>query len=55
MVGLVVGNEGQGVSQQISEICKANVKIPMKECVESLNAAISGSIIMYEIAKKTLK
>ena len=53
-IGLVVGNEGQGVSQELREICTQKVRIPMKEGVESLNASISGAIIMYEIAKKHL-
>ena len=53
-VGVVVGNEGQGVSDKISNICKYKVKIPMKPLVESLNASISGAIIMYEIAKNSL-
>lgn len=52
IVGVVVGNEGQGVCEQIAELCSKKVKIPMKEGVESLNASISGAIIMYEIAKK---
>ena len=51
-LGLVVGNEGQGVSKEISALCKTTVRIPMKEGVESLNASISGAIIMYQIAKK---
>ncbi len=50
-VGVVVGNEGQGVSKEISKICTSCIKIPMTNKVESLNAAISGSIIMYQIAK----
>lgn len=49
-VGIVVGNEGQGVGKNISELCQDSVSIPMKRGVESLNAAISGSIIMYSIA-----
>lgn len=52
-VGIVVGNEGQGVSDDIASLCKFSVKIPMRK-VESLNAAISGSIIMYQIAKSYL-
>lgn len=51
IVGVVVGNEGQGVCNQIANLCSKTVKIPMKEGVESLNASISGAIIMYEIAK----
>ena len=50
-VGIVIGNEGQGLSDEISKLCYTSVKIPMKEGIESLNAGVSGSIIMYEIAK----
>lgn len=53
-VGVVVGNEGQGVSEDISKLCSRSVRIPMQK-VESLNAAISGSIIMYEITKNLIK
>lgn len=51
-VGVVVGNEGQGVSDEIANLCDMTVKIPMKQGIESLNAGVSGSIIMYEINKK---
>ena len=51
IVGVVIGNEGQGVYEEISKLCKLSVSIPMKNNVESLNASVSGSIIMYEIAK----
>ncbi|MBO5394402.1 MAG: RNA methyltransferase [Clostridia bacterium] len=50
-IGLVVGNEGQGVSDNLISICSHKVKIPMQSGVESLNAAVSGAIIMYQIAK----
>ena len=49
--GVVIGNEGQGVSDQISALCKKTLSLPMKKGVESLNASISGAIIMYQIAK----
>lgn len=49
--GVVIGNEGQGVSDQISALCKKSLSLPMKKGVESLNASISGAIIMYQIAK----
>ncbi len=55
IVGVVVGNEGQGVSEEISRICTKTVRIPMQEGIESLNASISGAIIMYQIAKDSLK
>lgn len=54
-VGIVVGNEGKGVCKEISEICSRTVSIPMKKGIESLNAGVSGSIIMYEINKNLLK
>ena len=48
-VGVVLGNEGQGVCDAIAEICKSTIKIPMNKSLESLNVAVSGSIIMFEI------
>ena len=53
-IGVVVGNEGQGVSDELVSISKQKVKIPMQTGVESLNAAISGAVIMYQIAKNDL-
>lgn len=53
-IGVVIGNEGQGVSEKISKLCVDSVKIPMQKGIESLNAAVSGSIIMYQINKKRL-
>ncbi len=54
-LGVVVGNEGNGVCEEIETLCFKKVKIPMREGIESLNAGVSGSIIMYEINKKILK
>jgi len=45
--GLVIGNEGQGVSTELKARCAASVSIPMSNEVESLNAAVAGSIIMF--------
>lgn len=50
-IGVVIGNEGQGVSEEIARLCYKTVKIPMKSGIESLNAGVSGSIIMYQINK----
>lgn len=47
---LVLGNEGQGMSQELIDICQSNVKIETSN-VESLNVAIAGSILMYEFTK----
>lgn len=54
ILGLVVGNEGQGVSDEIMNLCSKTVKIPMKKGIESLNASISGAIIMYQINKDNI-
>ena len=51
IVGVVVGNEGNGVCDQIAKLCEKTVKIPMMSGIESLNAGVSGSIVMYEINK----
>ncbi len=51
LVGVVVGNEGNGVCDQIAKLCEKTVKIPMMSGIESLNAGVSGSIVMYEINK----
>ena len=50
-IGLIIGNEGQGISDEIMSLCNHIVKIPMKDGVESLNASISGAIIMYQLTK----
>ena len=44
---LVLGNEGNGVSKEILEICDKNVVIEMEKGVDSLNVGIAGSILMY--------
>lgn len=50
-IGVVVGNEGGGVSEQIEKLCFKTVRIPMVKGIESLNAGVSGAIVMYEINK----
>lgn len=51
-IGIVVGNEGQGVSDEIEKISSIKLTIPMKKGIESLNAGVSGSVVMFEIAAK---
>lgn len=50
--GIVIGNEGNGLSKLIKDICTGTISIPMQNNLESLNAGVSGSIIMYEITNK---
>ncbi len=48
---LVFGNEGQGVSEDLAKLAKLTVSIPMENNLESLNVAVSGGIIMYQLSR----
>lgn len=48
---LAIGNEANGISDEVAESATHTVKIPMRETQESLNAAISAGIIMYVLQK----
>jgi TrmH family RNA methyltransferase len=50
---IIVGNEGNGVSQELSS-CGTKIALPMKKTVESLNAAVSASVIMYALEGKNI-
>ena len=49
---IVVGNEANGISRQVGEALSAKVRIPMAGSLESLNAAVSAAILMYEISRQ---
>lgn len=49
---LCIGNEGGGISEQVSKAAAYTVKIPMRESCESLNAAVSAGIAMYALKNK---
>lgn len=49
-IALVIGNEGNGVSQEIADLCDEKVYIKMNNNCESLNAGICASILMYEVS-----
>lgn len=49
---LIIGNEGQGMSKTIEDLCNEFLYIKMNENCESLNAAVAASILMYEINNK---
>ena len=46
--GFLIGNEGNGLSDEIANAADSYIRIPMEGQVESLNAAISASLLMYE-------
>lgn len=52
--GFVIGNEGHGISPRVRAACGKSVIIPMSEGPESLNAAISASVLMWEVYKMRL-
>ena len=46
---LIMGNEGQGLSKELQDLCDENIYIPMNKDVESLNVAVATSILLYEL------
>lgn len=48
---LIVGNEGNGVRDEILAVCNKNLYIEMNKNVESLNVAIAASILLYELGR----
>src|SRR5689334_1092636 len=51
-LALVVGNEGKGISHLVRQHCDVLISIPMRGRVGSLNAAVAGSIALYEILRQ---
>ena len=49
---VVVGGEGKGLGRLVGEACDYRVRLPMRGRVESLNAAVSGAILLYEIRRQ---
>ena len=48
-IALVVGSEGKGMRKLVSESCDLRVRLPMHGKIESLNAAVAGSIVLYMV------
>lgn len=48
----LIGNEGNGLRDEVAERAKEYIRIPMLGCVESLNAAIAASVLMFEAARQ---
>ena len=51
-VGIVVGNEGRGLSRLVREKCDFIAMLPMLGGVSSLNAAVAGAIALYEVLRQ---
>ncbi len=50
--GILIGNEGNGLTEAVQELADGRIRIPMAGQIESLNAAISAGILMYEAARQ---
>jgi 23S rRNA (guanosine2251-2'-O)-methyltransferase len=50
-VAIVIGNEGKGIRHLVKEKCDFMVKIPLLGKIGSLNASVSGALIMYEVVR----
>ena len=54
-IGLVIGNEGDGVSKLVKEHCDMVASIPMKGDIDSLNASVAAGVLAYEIVRQRMK
>ena len=53
-IGLVIGNEGSGVSKLVRDSCDMVASIPMKGDIDSLNASVAAGVLAYEIVRQRL-
>lgn len=53
-IGLVIGNEGRGVSRLVKEKCDFTASIPMKGEIDSLNASVAAGVLAYEILRQRM-
>ncbi|MDD6072920.1 MAG: 23S rRNA (guanosine(2251)-2'-O)-methyltransferase RlmB [Otoolea sp.] len=53
-IGLVIGNEGEGVSRLVREKCDMIASIPMKGDIDSLNASVAAGVLAYEIVRQRM-
>lgn len=54
-IGLVIGNEGKGVSRLVREKCDYIASIPMKGDIDSLNASVAAGVMAYEIVRQRIQ
>lgn len=54
-IGLVIGNEGEGVGKLVKETCDMVASIPMKGDIDSLNASVAAGVLAYEIVRQRLQ
>lgn len=54
-IGLVIGNEGEGVSKLVRDNCDFITSIPMQGDIDSLNASVAAGVLAYEIVRQRLQ
>ena len=54
-IGLVIGNEGSGVSRLVREACDLTAAVPMKGQISSLNASVAAGVLAYEIVRQRMQ
>lgn len=54
-IGLIIGNEGEGVSRLVKETCDFTARIPMNVDIDSLNASVAAGVLAYEIVRQRRK
>lgn len=54
-IGLVIGNEGEGVGRLVKEKCDMVAAIPMQGDIDSLNASVAAGVLAYEIVRQRLQ
>ena len=53
-IGLVIGNEGEGVGRLVKETCDMTAAIPMRGDIDSLNASVAAGVLAYEIVRQRM-
>src|SRR5580704_14097827 len=51
-VAIFIGNEGAGLTREIENVADARISIPMRDGVESLNAGVAASVVLYQAAQQ---
>ena len=54
-IGMVIGNEGEGVGRRVREACDMTAAITMRGQIESLNASVAAGVLAYEILRQRLQ
>lgn len=54
-IGLVIGNEGEGVGRLVKDTCDFTARIPMKGDIDSLNASVAAGVLAYEIVRQRMQ